>query len=49
MAVLTSSSLNFSFAIINIQWPKSVPAVKKLYIQGKLDKVCNSIGPRILD
>jgi len=26
-----------------------VPAVKKLYIGGKLDKVNNSICPRILD
>jgi len=47
MTVLTSTSMNFSFAIIYtcIQQPKSVPAVKKLYVRGKLDKVYNSIGP----
>jgi len=29
-----STFVNFSFAIINIQWPKSVPSVKKkLYVQ----------------
>jgi len=26
-----------------------VPAVKKLYVQGKLDKVYNSMDPCILD
>jgi len=26
-----------------------VPAVKKLYVRGQLDKVSNSIVPRILD
>jgi len=39
-----STSVNFSFVIINIQQPKSVPAVKKLYVREKIDKVYNLIG-----
>jgi len=44
-----SMSMNFSFATINIQRQKPVPAVKKLYVRKKLDKVCNSIGSRVMD
>jgi len=29
MGAVTNTAINFSFAIINIQWPKSVPAVSK--------------------